>query len=139
MPAELVNTANGVVFRDYSTEVLRRVQGNLRQAANNVGDIARDAVQSQMLWGYTDVHGLPHNPHTEIVDTGRLFDSIQAQVNPINANVYQTVVGTAVPYAIYVHEGTYKLRGRPFITDGINASRAAIQNAIREAMRNGMT
>lgn len=139
MPAEQVTTANGVVFRDYSTEVLRRVQGNLRQAATNMGAIARDAVQSQMLWGYTDVHGLPDNPHTEIVDTGRLFDSIQAQVNPISANVFQTVVGTDVPYAIYVHEGTYKLKGRPFITDGINASRADILAAIRAAMRNGMT
>lgn len=139
MPAELVNTANGVVFRDYSTEVLRRVRGNMRQAGIDVGDIARDAVQSQMLWGYHDVHGLPDNPHTEIVDTGRLFDSIRAQVNPINANVYQTVVGTDVPYAIYVHEGTYKLKGRPFITDGINASRADIMAAIRAAMRNGMT
>lgn len=139
MPAEQVTTANGVVFRDYSTEVLRRVQGNMRQAVVNAGEIARDAVQYQMLWGYHDVHGLPDNPHTEIVDTGRLFDSIQAQVNPISANVYQTVVGTDVPYAIYVHEGTYKLKGRPFITDGINASRSAIMDAIRAAMRNGMT
>lgn len=139
MPAERVTTANGVMFRDYSTEVIRRVRGNLRQAATNMGEIARDAVQYQMLWGYTDVHGLPDNPHTEIVDTGRLFDSIQAQVNPINANVYQTVVGTYVPYAIYVHEGTYKLKGRPFITDGINASRSAIMDAIRAAMRSGMT
>lgn len=124
-----------VTFKDYSTEVLRRVRGNLRQAAAGVGDIARDAVQMKMLYGYNDLHGDP--PHTEIVDTGRLFDSIQGDVNVINANVYQTVVGTDVPYAKYVHDGTYKLKGRPFITDGINDSREEIKEAIRENLRNG--
>jgi phage gpG-like protein len=126
-----------VVFKDYSTEVLRRVRGNLRTAAENTGEIARDAVQMKMLYGYNDVHGNP--PHTEIVDTGRLFDSIQGQVNVINANIYQTVVGTNVPYAKYVHEGTYKLKGRPFITDGINDSREELKQAIRAALRDGMT
>ena len=126
-----------VHFEDHSTEVLRRVQGNLKKAAIDVGDIARDAVQEKMLWGYHDVHGNP--PHTEIVDTGRLFDSIEGQVKAVNANVYQTSVGTDVPYAEYVHEGTYKLKGRPFITDGIMESREEIQTAIREALRRGMT
>lgn len=125
------------VFKDYSTNVLRRVRGNLRDAAADVADIARDAVQMKMLYGYNDFHGSP--PHTEIVDTGRLFDSIEGQVNTINANMYQTVVGTDVPYAKYVHDGTYKLKGRPFITDGINESKDEIENAIRKAMRNGMT
>lgn len=126
-----------VLFEDHSTEVLRRVRGNLKNAAVDVGDIARDAVQMKMLYGYNDVHGNP--PHTEIVDTGRLFDSIEGQVKAVNANVYQTSVGTDVPYAEYVHEGTSRLKGRPFITDGILDSRDEIQAAIREALRRGMT
>lgn len=126
-----------VRFEDHSTEVLRRVRGNLKNAAVDVGDIARDAVQMKMLYGYNDVHGNP--PHTEIVDTGRLFDSIEGQVKAVNANVYQTSVGTDVPYAEYVHEGTSRLKGRPFITDGILDSRDEIQTAIREALRRGMT
>ena len=126
-----------VRFEDHSTEVLRRVRGNLKTAAIDVGDIARDAAQEKMLWGYHDVHGNP--PHTEIVDTGRLFDSIEGQVKAVNANVYQTSVGTDVPYAEYVHEGTYKLKGRPFITDGIMERREVIQTAIRAALRRGMT
>lgn len=126
-----------VRFEDHSTEVLRRVRGNLKTAAVDVGDIARDAVQMKMLYGYHDVHGNP--PHTEIVDTGRLFDSIEGQVKAVNANVYQTSVGTDVPYAEYVHEGTSRLKGRPFITDGILDSRDEIQTAIREALRSGMT
>lgn len=127
-----------VRFTDYSTEVLRRVRGNLKAAASDVGDIARDAVQEKMLWGYKDVHGLPNNPHTEIVDTGRLFDSIEGSVNVINASVYQTVVGTDVEYAEYVHEGTSRLKGRPFITDGILESRDEIKAAIQQNLRKGM-
>lgn len=132
----MAKTSSSVTFKSYKTEVLRRVRGNLKQAAVDVGDIARDAVQSQMLWGYHDVHGNP--PHTEIVDTGALFDSIEGSVNAINANVYQTVVGTSIPYAKYVHDGTYKLKGRPFIADGINNSKAEIADAIIKAMKNQM-
>ena len=136
--AREVKTANGkVVFRDYSDIILRRMQGNIRDAASAVAGIAVEAVQWQMLWGYHDVHGMPDNPHTEIVDTGRLFDSIEAEVNVINANIYQTVVGTDVPYAEYVHDGTYKLKGRPFITDGLAAAKPEINRIAREAMRRG--
>lgn len=134
--ARSVQTANGtVVFRDYSDTILRRVQGNIRGAAQDISQIAVEAVQWQMLWGYHDVHGNP--PHTEIVDTGRLFDSITGSVNRISDNYYQTVVGTDVPYAVYVHEGTYKLKGRPFITDGLASANSDIQAAIRAAIKRG--
>lgn len=134
--AGAVQTANGtVVFRDYSDTILRRVQGNIRGAAQDISQIAVEAVQWQMLWGYHDVHGNP--PHTEIVDTGRLFDSITGSVNRISDNYYQTVVGTDVPYAVYVHEGTYKLKGRPFITDGLASANSDIQAAIRAAIKRG--
>lgn len=129
--------AGKVVFEDHSTEVLRRVQGNLKEAAIDVGDIARDAVQMRILYGYSELHGNP--PHTEIVDTGALFDSIQGEVNAINANVYQTVVSTDRPYASYVHNGTSKLAGRPFITDGILDSRDEIQAAVKAALKSGVT
>lgn len=136
--AREVSVGSGkVVFRDYSDTILRRMQGNIKDAAGAVAGIARDAVQWQMLWGYHDVHGMPDNPHTEIVDTGRLFDSITASVNRISNNYYQTVVGTDVPYAVYVHEGTYKLKGRPFITDGLAAAKGDIEKAIRAAIKKG--
>lgn len=136
--AREVKTANGkVVFRDYSDIILRRMQGNIKDAASAVAEIAVEAVQWQMLWGYHDVHGMPDNPHTEIVDTGRLFDSITGSVNRISNNYYQAVVGTDVPYAVYVHEGTYKLKGRPFITDGLASAKDSMDAAIREAIKKG--
>lgn len=136
--AREVKTPNGkVVFRDYSDIILRRMQGNIKDAASAVAEIAVEAVQWQMLWGYHDVHGMPDNPHTEIVDTGRLFDSITGSVNRISNNYYQAVVGTDVPYAVYVHEGTYKLKGRPFITDGLAAAKDSMDAAIRSAIKKG--
>lgn len=136
--AREVKTDNGkVVFRDYTGIILRRMQGNIRDAASAVAGIAVEAVQWQMLWGYHDVHGMPDNPHTEIVDTGRLFDSITGSVNRISNNYYQAVVGTDVPYAVYVHEGTYKLKGRPFITDGLASAKDSMDAAIREAIKKG--
>ena len=133
-----VKKANGkVVFRDYTGIILRRMQGNIRDAASVVAEIAVEAVQWQMLWGYHDVHGMPDNPHTEIVDTGRLFDRITGSVNRISNNYDQAVVGTDVPYAVYVHEGTYKLNGRPFITDGLASAKDSMDAAIREAIKKG--
>lgn len=128
---------NGSIrISDHTDTILRRLQGSIGSAAEEVAQVAVEAVQTQMLWGYNDPHG--PDGHTEIVDTGRLFDSITAQVNRINASYYQTVVGTDVPYAIYVHEGTYKLKGRPFITDGLAAGKGEIEKAIRKAIRDGM-
>lgn len=134
---EVIVGDSKVVFRDNTSAILRKLHGNLAETANLIASAAVDAVQSQMLWGYFDVHGLPDNPHTEIVDTERLFNSITAQVKQIRGFYYHVVVGTDVPYAVYVHEGTYKLRGRPFITDGLARAKPEINRIAREAMRKG--
>lgn len=136
--AKEVQTASGkVVFQDNTSAILRKLQGNLEETAKAIAATAEEAVQWQILWGYHDVHGLPDNPHTEIVDTGRLFDSITASVNRVRGFYYHVVVGTDVPYAVYVHEGTYKLKGRPFITDALAAAKPEINRIAREAMRKG--
>lgn len=44
------------------------------------------------------------------VDTGRLRDSMQYQVD-----IDSVAVGTDVEYAPYVHEGTYKMAARPYL------------------------
>lgn len=55
------------------------------------------------------------------VDTGRLRSSIQTTA-PFFENGMPTVsVGTNVNYAIFVHNGTRYMRGRPFLTDALEA------------------
>lgn len=121
------------VLRDHSTIVLRRLRGNIKNAAKKVAEIGVEEVQKKMLWGYSDPHG--PDGHTEIVDTGRLFDSIQGSVNRVSDNLYQAVVSTDVEYAGYVHNGTYKLKGRPFIADGMKEGTPKMTEAIKAAVR----
>lgn len=155
---KLTQTESGVQFTDYSTTVIRRMQDGTKIAADAVAQIAVEAVQKKILWGYDEPHGPPGEEHTEIVDTEALFDSITASVNRITAGIYQTVVGSDKHYAIYVHEGytqpaglrfqgkdgqwyTTKGRtiaGRPFISDGLAAAQADIEAAIRQAIRDAM-
>lgn len=121
------------ILKDYSTIVLRRLRGNIGEAAKQIAEIGVEAVQEKMLWGYNDPHG--DDGHTEIVDTGRLFDSITGSVNRISDTMYQAVVSTDVEYAGYVHNGTPKLKGRPYLSDGIKEATPKIEEAIKAAVR----
>lgn len=122
-------------FQDNSDIVLRKVGTNSRSAMEKAAEIMVESIQEKILYGYHDVHGNP--PHTEIVDTGRLFDSIKAQVRRTSQNAYATEAGSDVPYAIYVHDGTRKLKGRPFITDGILAAQPELKEILSDELKQG--
>ena len=122
-------------FQDNSDIVLRKVGTNSRNAMDKAAEIMVESIQEKILYGYHDVHGNP--PHTEIVDTGRLFDSIKAQVRRTSQNAYATEAGSDVPYAIYVHDGTRRLKGRPFITDGILAAQPELKEILSDELKQG--
>ena len=122
-------------FQDNSDIVLRKVGTNSRSAMDKAAEIMVESIQEKILYGYHDVHGNP--PHTEIVDTGRLFDSIKPPVRRTSQNAYSTEAGTDVPYAIYVHDGTRKLKGRPFITDGILAAQPELKEILSDELKQG--
>lgn len=126
--------SDNIVFKDNSTIVLDALHRATKEAAEKMAVVARDAVQYQILYGYKDRHG--KDGHTEIVDTGRLFDSIEGKAVRVSQNAYDVQVGTNVPYAVYVHEGTRKLKARRFIRDGLmNATDKLKQTAI-DCMKN---
>lgn len=133
-----------VRFEDNSDTILRQIRNNADSAMAQIGDILVEAVQNKILYGYHDVHGLPHNPHTEIVDTERLFDSIDASVRRVSQNAVTTTVGANTPYAHYVHDGTRyhdgtsKLKGRPFITDAVQDSQEEIRRILTGTLPNGL-
>jgi HK97 gp10 family phage protein len=118
----------GAKFIDNSAVVLRRIGTNSEQAMKDAAELLVEAVQEKILYGYKDVHGTP--PHTEIVDTGRLFDSIGAEVRRDSQNAYSTMVGANTTYARYVHDGTSKLKGRPFVRDGVMDSQKSLQRLL---------
>lgn len=126
--------ATDVKFKDNSDIVLKALYRAMKEATDQMAVIARDAVQNQILFGYKDPHG--EDGHTEIVETGRLFDSINAKVSVASQNTYGVTVGTDVPYAKYVHEGTRKLKARRFIKDGLTKANSKLEQAAIAAFKN---
>ncbi len=124
-----------VKFVDHSDLILRQIGTNSQEATDAAAELLIEAVQEKILYGYTDVHGNP--PHTEIVDTGRLFESIDAAVQRDSQNAFSVEVGADTPYAVYVHEGTYKLKGRPFITDAVLDSREKLKELLTAKLQQG--
>ena len=125
---------NNYVFKDNTELVLRGLASATKEGAQKMADCAVDSVQYQILYGYKDPHG--KDGHTEIVDTGALFDSIKGDVKRQSQNLYTITVGTDRDYAVYVHNGTRYLKARRFITDGINRARGDMEDILRDEMKN---
>ena len=126
--------ANNYVFKDNTELVLNALASATKEGAQKMADCAVESVQYQILYGYKDPHG--KDGHTEIVDTGALFDSIKGDVKRQSQNLYTITVGTDRPYAVYVHNGTRYLKARRFITDGINRARGDMEDILRDEMKN---
>lgn len=123
-------------LEDNSTVLLSKLRANANAAVETLGPMLVEAVQEQMLYGYHTPHG--PDGHTEIVDTGALFDSIDSASERQSENLYVVAVGTNMSYAQYVHEGTYKLESRPFVEDGVLNAQDKIQAVLAETLPNGM-
>lgn len=126
--------ANNYVFKDNTEIVLNALASATKEGAQKMADCAVESVQYQILYGYKDPHG--KDGHTEIVDTGALFDSINGDVKRQSQNLYTITVGTDRPYAVYVHNGTRYIKARRFITDGINRARGDMEDILRDEMKN---
>lgn len=88
------------------------------------------------LWGY----GLLVERGSKMfspVDTGRMRASIGTSMG-IRGKGLETVIQPNVEYAIYVHEGTRYMRGRPFMKWGLDAYRREgdklIEQKVKEAV-----
>ena len=126
--------ANNYVFKDNTELILNAIHSATKEGAQKMADCAVESVQHQILYGYKDPHG--DDGHTEIVDTGALFDSIKGDVKRQSQNLYTITVGTDRKYAVYVHNGTRYLKARRFITDGINKARGDMEDILRDEMKN---
>ena len=126
--------ANNYVFKDNTELVLNALVSATKEGAQKMADCAVESVQYQILYGYHDPHG--KDGHTEIVDTEALFYSIKGDVQRQSQNLYTVTVGTDRPYAVYVHNGTRKLKARHFITDGLMRVRDEMKNILMNEMKN---
>lgn len=66
------------------------------------------------------------------VDTGRLRNSI---THAIDASDSTAVIGTNVEYALYVHEGTSRRKGQPFLTDAVAQNADKYRDIAEKALK----
>lgn len=129
-------------YVDNSDVVRRGFKAQMTDAMNEVRDEALDSVLWMMMHGYSTPHG--KDGHTEIYDTGALYQSIEAKTDAVwgsglgmtvgnNTGLKVTVSGNT-EYASYVHQGTSKLEGRPFITDGIKRIQPTLRKIVEKHM-----
>ena len=126
--------AENYEFKDNSTVIIDKLKNVTQQSTSKMAKDVVDAIQYQILYGYKDRHG--SDGHTEIVETGALFDSIKAEVKKVSQNALDITAGSDKDYAVFVHNGTRKLKGRPFITDGINKARHKIIKRFKASYEN---
>ena len=115
---------NNIKLISHRTIVTQKVDNCIKAAQKEMAEAAVEWVQEQMLYGYSDPHG--SDGHTEIWwpdhDPSKgphMADSIQAEVKRDSQNAYTVSVGSDKDYAKYVHNGTHKLKARPFLTDAL--------------------
>jgi len=65
------------------------------------------------------------------VDTGTLRNSIQTVVESDT----KATVGTPIEYAPYVHDGTRRMKGRPFLTEAADTEGKDFQKDVQEIER----
>jgi HK97 gp10 family phage protein len=71
----------------------------------------------------------------DAIDTGYLRNSID---NKVSLQDKKVSIGTNTDYSIYVHEGTRKMRARPFLKDAIYENIENIQRLAEQEITRGL-
>lgn len=112
-----------VRFEDYSPEVKAKLEQNVKAALLAIGQKGVELTLNQMQSGY----GKP------IRQTGNLMRDVQYDMRGENT----VAIGNSLEYAPFVHDGTYKMAGRPYLRDAIMGGRGAIQSIAEQYLKQG--
>lgn len=115
-----------VTMKDNSEMVLRTMAKNVEAALNAMGMKAQNLILSQMQSGY----GKP------IRQTGNLMRDLSYEAEA-SGNGGVVRVGSSLEYATPVHEGTSRMKGRPYISDGLSGKSQELQEAAAEFLQKG--
>lgn len=113
-----------VVFIDHSAAILAQINRNASAALLAIGTEAVELINRQMQSGY----GKP------IRRTGDLMRDVNYQANESENTVD---VGNSMEYAPYVHEGTSRMNGRPYIRDALMNGKGDLQEIAEEYLKKG--
>lgn len=76
---------------------------------------------------------MDHNYYKDIWLTGDTWRTVEAKsVNKTNQWAVSVEVGTGTWYTMYVHQGTTRMPGRPFLVDGVNAAADDIESIVQK-------
>lgn len=114
-----------VRFVDHSKEVLNRLEDNVSAALEAMGVACVGYVVDQMQSGYG-------NP---IRKTGDLMRDVSYEVGRSAKNTVD--IGNSLKYAPFVHDGTIRMRGRPYLRDGITNNLNNLQDIAEEYLKKG--
>lgn len=124
---------------DNSEIFLGALAAQLEDAAHELENTIIENVEWKMMYGYHEPHG--KDGHTEIYDTGRLLQSIESEVKTDYLNFngaagFVIEVSANTEYAMFVHQGTRKLHGRPFLVDGMKKAMPEFESTIKRHLKN---
>lgn len=130
--------AGSVKFTDNSEIFLGALALQMQDAEQEIENILIDNAEWEIFHGYHEPHG--PDGHTEIYQTGELLRSIEAKAASDYLNVngvggFTTELSANTKYAMYVHQGTRKLHGRPFIRDAMKRAVPEIKSTIERHLK----
>jgi len=109
-------------FKDNSGQVKSQMAGNVKAALAAMGIEAVGLTVQQMQSGY----GAP------IRQTGDLMRDVDSEVNGDVVNV-----GNSLEYAPFVHEGTSRMAGRPYLKDAIMSGQSRLKQVAENELKKG--
>ena len=111
---------------DHSPNILAQMQRNVRKLMTAWGQEGVGLTVEQMESGY----GKP------IRDTGNLIRDVSYAVE--NSGPDSVDIGNTLEYGPYVHDGTRKMAGRPYLRDGLISGADRLKKTAEEILPEGM-
>ena len=114
---------------------LDKLRSKLKSAPRQVGQAISRAIKTSAFILEREAKIALTTGYTRAIDTGRLrSENVVRELSDIRASIYPLV-----DYAIYVHEGTFKMKSRPWMRVAVAAAsnevRQVFDDAIEEALR----
>lgn len=116
-----------VTLTDHTAAVKAQLDANVLNALTAMGVEAVALTVDKMQNGY----GAP------IRKTGNLQRDVQFALE--NSEPDTVDVGNTLEYGPFVHEGTYKMYGRPYLKDAITEGKARLQAVAEQELKKGFT
>lgn len=117
---------SSVKMIDHRAKVLAQMNANVSRASQAVGTEAVGMTVSKMQSGY----GKP------IRQTGNLMRDVNFKVDEDGKKTVITI-GNSLFYAPMVHEGTSRMKGRPYLKDAIQGGWSRLQEIWKAYLKEG--